>query len=92
MLEFPAGDRWIVYEPGREGRLAVYEVLPERRLLRWIEDEGANAGPLLIPTLGFGPGEYVVADAPARSGAASQEMDRPDETVPARARFTVLPD
>jgi hypothetical protein len=90
-VEFRAQEGWILHEAGRRGRLAVYQVLPERRLLRWVEDEAAGS-PLLIPTAGFGPGEYVITDAPARSGAASQEMDRPAETLPVRARFTVLPD
>lgn len=91
-VEIRPGQEFVVYEGGRAGRLALYEVLPERRLLRWIEDEGTNEGPLLIPTTGLGPGEYALADAPARSGAAAQEMDRPDETLPVRARLVVLPD
>jgi hypothetical protein len=87
-----SGHGFVVYGAERPGRLALYQILPERRLLRWIEDEGTNRGPLLIPIEGLGPGEYAVAGAPERSGAASQEMDRPDEALPARARFTVLPD
>jgi hypothetical protein len=90
-VEFPAGEGWILHPAGRPGRVAVYQVLPERRLLRWVEDEASDT-PLLIPTAGFGPGEYLISDAPARSGAASQEMDRPAESLPVRARFEVLPD
>ena len=72
--------------------VVVRHPLPERRLLRWIEDEGPESGPLLIPTRGLGAGEYVIADAPAASGAATQEMDRPEQTLPVRAGFRLLPD
>lgn len=91
-LSLHAGHGFVAYTGERPGRLALYQVLPERRLLRWVEDEGAGRGALLIPITGLGAGEYELADAPERSGAAAQEMDRPDETVPVRARFTVLPD
>lgn len=91
-LSLHAGHGFIAYTGERPGRLALYQVLPERRLLRWIEDEGRNQGALLVPITGLGAGDYELADAPERSGAAAQEMDRPDETVPVRARFTVLPD
>ena len=91
-LSLHAGHGFIAYTGERPGRLALYQVLPERRLLRWIEDEGRNRGALLIPLPGLAAGDYVLADAPESSGAAAQEMDRPDETVPVRARFTVLPD
>jgi hypothetical protein len=91
-LSLHAGHGFIAYTGERSGRLALYQVLPERRLLRWIEDEGRNQGALLIPITGLGAGDYELADAPESSGAATQEMDRPRETVPVRARFTVLPD
>jgi len=90
--EIPKGDVPLLYLADRPGQLALYQVLPERRLLRWIEDAGTRGGPLLVPTTGLEPGEYEITDAPSRAGAASQEMDRPDETLPVRARFTVLPD
>jgi len=67
------------------------EIMRAGGLTRWVEDEASDT-PLLIPTAGFGPGEYLITDAPARSGAASQEMDRPAESRAVRARFTVLPD
>jgi hypothetical protein len=91
-LSLHPGQGFLVHRGDPPGRLALYQVLPERRLLRWIEDEGHNQGPLLIPLTGLGPGDYAVADAPARSGAASHEMDRPEESLPVRARFTLLPD
>jgi hypothetical protein len=91
-IELPEAFGPVLYEGSRPGRLALYEVLPERRLLRWVEDPGAESGPLLIPLEGLGAGDYVLADAPGETGAAGQEMDRPDRTLPARARFTVLPD
>jgi hypothetical protein len=91
-VELPGSFGPLLYEGSRPGRLALYEVLPERRLLRWVEDPGSESGPLLIPLEGLGAGDYVLADAPGQAGAAGQEMDRPDQTLPARARFTVLPD
>ena len=91
-LEVAPSEGAIVFRDSSDARLAVFQELPERRLLRWVESEAPGGEILLIPLDGLGPGDYVVADAPARTGAAEQEMDRPDATLSPRARFTVLPD
>jgi hypothetical protein len=92
VLELDADTREVLYDGERAGRLAIFQELPERRLMRWVEIEPGPGSPLLIPISGLGPGDYVVADAPARGGAAEQEMDRPETTLSVRARFRVLPD
>ena len=91
-VDLGAETREILYTGEYEGRLAIFQELPERRLMRWVEIEPESASPLLIPLAGLGAGDYVVADAPARGGAAEQEMDRPERTLSVRARFRVLPD
>jgi hypothetical protein len=91
-LEVSASVGSIVFRGAEGSRLAVFQELPERRLLRWVESGPSSGEILLIPLVGLGPGEYVVADAPERSGAAEQEMDRPEASLTPRARFTVLPD
>ena len=82
----------IVYLGDSGARLALYEVLPERNLLRWVGEGPATGGVLLIPLEGLGPGLYVLGDPPAAAGAAGQEMDRPEQSLGTRARVRVLPD
>lgn len=92
MLDLAAGAREFLYSDPGPGRLAVYQELPERRLLRWVEDDEPGRGqPLLIPLQGLGPGEYLITTAPDRTSAADQEMDRPATPAPVRARFRILP-
>ena len=72
--------------------LAVYEELPQRRLLRWTETTAPVSAILLVPLEGLGPGNYLLAAPPGAVSAAGQEMDLPEQELQVRARFTILPD
>lgn len=87
-----AGTRELVFPKPGPGRLALYQVLPERELLRWVEEVDADSAmSLLIPLAGLGPGEYLLREAPLAVSAADQEMDRPHRAPPERVRFRILP-
>lgn len=90
-LEVDADTREIVFLEPLTDRLAVYQQLPERNLMRWVETVETGNPVLLIPLAGLGPGDYVVCGAPAATDASTQEMDRPAETLDVRARFRILP-
>lgn len=91
-VEVRAGSGPILYLDETPGRLALYEVLPARNLLRWVQDSPDSGGALLVPLEGLGAGSYALAAAPGHSGAATQEMDLPEQSLPVRARFRLLPD
>ena len=89
LLEVDAGAREIVFLNPPAERLAIYQELPERRLLRWIEIEDARSTVLLIPLEGLDGGLYLVCVAPGSSDARDQEMDRPAAALEVRARFRI---
>ena len=90
-LDVDADTREIVFLDPRADRLAIYQELPERRLMRWIEIQDARSSVLLIPLEGLDPGTYLVCAAPVSSGSHTREMDRPAEALDVRARFRNLP-
>ena len=83
--------REIVFVDPPADRLAIYQELPQRRLLRWIETEDPHRSVLLIPLQGLDPGSYLVCAASVTSDTHTREMDRPAETLDVRARFRILP-
>ncbi len=91
LLDVAADTREIVFLDPPTERLAIYQELPERHLMRWIEIKDARGSVLLIPLEGLDPGNYLVCAAPEAPDARSQEMDRPAETLDVRARFRILP-
>jgi hypothetical protein len=90
-LEVDANTRQIVFPDPPGVRLAIYQELPERNLMRWVETTEADSGVLLIPLEGLEPGSYLVCGAPTGANASSQEMDRPAEALDVRTRFRILP-
>ena len=90
-LDVAAGTGDVAYLDPPTDRLAIYQELPERRLLRWIETEAPRSTVLLIPLEGLDPGDYLVCTAPGASAARAREMDRPTEALDVRARFRILP-
>ncbi len=91
LLEVDADARQIVFLNPTTDRLAIYQELPERHLMRWIETGDARSAVLLIPLEGLDGGNYLVCTAPGTPDALAREMDRPTETLDVRARFRILP-
>ena len=71
-------------------RVALYQILPERPLIRWIE--AAEAPPrrwLTIPLRGLPAGVYAVCAVDPSAEAGPVEMDSPTEDLRELGRFEV---
>lgn len=71
-------------------RVALYQILPERPLIRWIEAAGAPTRRwLTIPLRGLPAGIYAVCAVDPSAEAGPVEMDRPTEELRELGRFEV---
>ena len=74
-------------------RVALYQILPERPLIRWIEAAGSTSRRwLTIPLRGLPPGVYAVCAVDPAATAGPVEMDRPTEELRELGRFEVTGD
>lgn len=73
-------------------RLGLYQILPARPLVRWIEDAGADRPyrQLVVPLEGLPPGTYALCAVDAAATAGPVEMDRPEEELVEVGRFRVV--
>lgn len=90
-FDVSSGPRFLVADLGdaaAEARVGLYQVFPERTLVRWIEPAPPARGHwLVIPLEGLQTGDYLLARAPAGVVAAPREMDRPAEELAVIGRF-----
>lgn len=88
IVERPAGRGVLLIERpcGSPLRLALVQVLPERTLLRWLE-EGPSDRPLDLPLEGLDDGRYGLAAVGRDAAAGPREMDQPPEELDLRAAF-----
>lgn len=72
-------------------RLGLYQILPARPLVRWIEPAGADPTrrTLVVPLEGLPPGLYALCAVDPDAEAGPVEMDRPLEDLDERGRFRV---
>src|SRR5690606_39135903 len=72
-------------------RVALYQWLPSRTLVRWVESPSeARADEfLVIPLEGLQPGDYAVCAVDAAATARPREMDLPPEDLVVIARMRV---
>lgn len=81
------GDLLLVRFPGAgEDRVGLYQILPERTLVRWIED-GRGSTDLVVPLAGLSPGRYAITRHGDDATATVRDMDRPPEELEILARF-----
>ena len=90
-----AGLRFAVVElptPTPE-RLGLFQWMPSRTLVRWIESTAlpAQAPYLVIPLEGLQAGDYAVCAVDRDALAGPREMDRPAEELQVIARLRVSP-
>lgn len=71
-------------------RLALYQIFPERRLLRWMEMPGEREPTLVLPLRGLDPGDYRLMMVDAEDQAAPQEMDQPVQDLPVLLAFRLF--
>lgn len=72
-------------------RLGLYQWMPARSLVRWIEPMPAPARErfLVIPLEGLQPGDYAVCAVAPDASAGPREMDLPGEQLEVVARLRV---
>jgi len=71
-------------------RVALYQILPERPLIRWIEEaEPSSRRWLTIPLRGLPIGVYAVCAVDPAATAGPVEMDRPTEELQELGRFEI---
>lgn len=91
----PAGLRFAVVELPEPTpvRLALYQWMPSRTLVRWIEPIGGAHGErfLVVPLEGLQAGDYAVCVVDPSASAGPREMDRPAEELDVIARLRIPP-
>ena len=73
-------------------RVGLYQILPARPLVRWIEPADVDPARrwLVVPLGGLPPGTYAVCAVDPDADAGPVEMDRPLEELDELGRFRVV--
>lgn len=94
ITEISATERFLLLdtEATGAGRLALYEWLPGRPLLRWLEDASSPRPRwVVIPLEGLEDSEFAVCEAIHDAAVGPREMDLPAERLDVVARFRLVP-
>ena len=90
-----AEDRFVVVDLGEAppSRVALYQLLPSRPLIRWIEPAGAaTRRHLVVPLDGLVPGDFAVCAVDPSATAGPTEMDHPADELDVHLRFVLRAD
>jgi len=87
------GERFALIDLGENppARVGLYQILPARPLVRWIEvpDMATSRRSLILPLEGLPSGVYAVCAVDPDAQAGPVEMDRPLDELDERGRFRV---